>query len=216
MIESLQSACPEIAPNDYRMDIEDGLKTRIGRLSVVVGGYLERVDHFERNIVGGELDEVFEQLLGQAPAVLYRTHTSSSLQPFSSRKVQQMDLAVEVFFFSNSLRTFSDRLMGSPPPEGDPGIYKMMADVRALLLGFSIAECAQAFTLSIEEPIIRGDAGGAIWLQTWKSTITTVRQPEPGQPVTIAEIEAQNELVESAIPSATTVTTITDPIPPTP
>ncbi len=216
MIEQLQPACPEIAPSDYRIDLEEGIKLRLGRLSVVVGGYVKKLDHFERNIVGGELDEVFEQLLGKAPAILYRTHTASSNTPFSSRKVQQLDLAVEVYFFSNSMRSFSDRLVGSPPPEGDPGIYKMMADSRALLLGFAVADCAQAFTLELEEPIIRGDAGGAIWLQTWRSIITTVRQPEPGQPVTLAEIEAQNELIESSVPSATTVTTITDPLPPTP
>lgn len=207
MIAQPQKPLLKLAASDFMAELEDSMILELARFHTSAGGYYKRIADFERN-VEGPLDEVFDQLMGMAPAVLVRCADVVDAGSMPAKKAQRFLVTCELYFVSTTLRSHSARQRGDGV--GDPGIYGMLADARALLIGRVIEPLISALILKSQGPEVRGQSEGAIWMQAWAAEVSQKRVDVAPFTPAADDIEQHHQLIESDDPPATRVTTITD------
>lgn len=121
---------------------------RLLRLERRHGGYLKHLGFYN-----GELDSdegrqaLSDHALGNSPGLLIAAGPGSYQGRSAARAEKELDQTIEILLISQHLRSLPSRLRGDAnagiddptSPEllatGDPGVYRMMRDVRRLLAG---------------------------------------------------------------------------------
>jgi hypothetical protein len=200
------------ATDDYRDAIEAAALAELERLRRRSGGYLQFLGDFEREF-SGDLEEMFQRLLGQSPALLVRIGDAVGQSATASRRRYVASVDLEVYAFSNNLRSHEARAGGdvaSLDGTSDPGLRRMLADVRGILLGRDIGAGVRILG-SWNETRQTSTAAGAVWLQTYvaQADVRPARIPAEGSRPTATSVQATSTIPTAVPPEATKVTTLT-------
>lgn len=201
MIFALQQAadCETFSQYDYRSAIEDALELELERFHFRAGGAAQFVGVYEGE---QQLDDLFERLNGQTPAILFRVTDAGNAGGRSSRKSTDVALNVEVMVFSNYLQSMEKRQRRQT--------YALLAELRAFLLGRDIKANTQPFVFGSESLADRGERGGSLWVQVWQTTAAQERGDFPDSKQPLESVEVRNEMIDSTNPPATRVTTLSE------
>lgn len=134
-----------------RTVIEAQVKLALDKLRRERGAYLASLDFYNGELDTDEgLQALSTQLLSNCPAILIATGQSVYKRKATSGRVYEVTLQIELLFASSSMRSPEARLHGDinsgadlaigddeaeSYPTYDPGVYRMMRDVRDILLG---------------------------------------------------------------------------------
>lgn len=163
-------------------------RTRIARavllllegLSTRQGQYLEALDHYEGELGDGDaLDQVMSRLKGRSPAVLVSIGGANYESRSVNRRMYLVSYQIEMAVVSTHLSSAESRGSGGADRyavQADPGIYKMLHDIRGRLAGRA-PNVAGAGKLTPEsEDIVYQGAGMAIFSARY-SVAMSFKQP---------------------------------------
>lgn len=126
----------------------DDDRTRIARAVILMlesltrrqGRYLEALDHYRGELSSGDLEQAMTKLRGRAPALLVTVGSSNPESKSTSRLRYLYLYQIEIAVISTHMDSPESREVGGADrfePNADPGIGKMLHDVRRLLAGRS-------------------------------------------------------------------------------
>ena len=126
--------------------VEDAALALLAGYTTIAGGYLESLGPYGGELDSEEgLDALVKQALGGAPLVLVGAQESTFSKGGLSKRAYREVVALDVVVASSSLRGLADRRRAGPDagpqddsyaiPTGDPGVYRILEDVRRTLLG---------------------------------------------------------------------------------
>ncbi len=121
-----------------RVLVERAVLSALDGLRAVVGGYLEALDPYQGELVGDDMEDIKQRLMGRCPGILVAIGDSDYDLKSLSRRSAVNKVEVEIAVVSASLRSLEARSAGDEAgilSQGDPGIYVMLADVRDRLMG---------------------------------------------------------------------------------
>jgi hypothetical protein len=149
-----------------RQMAEDAALRLLFPLHKLAGGYLEALDPYNGELDSDEgLELLYKQAIGGAPLVLVGAQDSAfQRQGGTSRRRYREDVQIEIVIASSNLRGFPGRSRTGPGagpqrddhaiPTDDPGVYRILEDVRRALLGAKLwIDGADATELAREEPV---------------------------------------------------------------
>lgn len=143
-----------------RTMIERALLAALEPLSVRQGGYLARLDLYSGELGAGSLDDILTALGGLVPAVLLQTSGSVYRSTSVRRKSTIETITIEVAVASAHLRSQEARVSGDElsvsDPTADPGVHRIIADVRRLLHGQDIGVAgAGVIEIVSDQPVMQ-------------------------------------------------------------
>jgi phage gp37-like protein len=190
-----------------RTMIEQAVRLLLDRYLVKNGGYLRSVEFYN-----GELDTdaaagaLIEQLLAGAPAILIGTGQAVYRRRSTSSKIYEVQQQIEILHGSAHLRSPASRLHGdvstgqddSDPetlPAYDPGIYRMMRDVRDEILGRPSYLSTLGTVMINREDVVLQAPGLTLWRQVFGVEYRWRLAPRPDRvPTTVGAIEVRGNV----------------------
>lgn len=152
--------------------LEHAVVNMLQQLHVANGGYLHLIGFYN-----GELDtpegttELFGTMMGSAPAVLVATTTARPERKSNRKLNQRIPVQLELLVVSNHLRDHQFRVHADAPAredlarvddnalfrsKWDPGIYRIMADVRSILFGRDLGVANMSrLEFTLKQPVIQ-------------------------------------------------------------
>jgi hypothetical protein len=148
-----------------RQMVEDAALALLRPLEVRAGGYLETLQPYNGELDSEEgLDNLVKQALGGAPLVLVGAQESKVTGGGTAKRRYREDVLLELAVVSTNLRGLGARTRVGPDagpqsdanaiPTGDPGVYRILEDIRRTLLGVKLwVDGCDAGELSAEAPV---------------------------------------------------------------
>ena len=208
MLPLLQLGIP-VDRGNPRSNVEAAIVMRLEALTKMRGRYLEKVDHYNGELTARRAAEhVMRELLGQAPAILVTTDTSTARERALNRRRQEETIQVELLCISAHGRSHVARKVADVSAtfdaKADPGINQILWDARQLLMQGRLVQGARRLrhvsdTAIIEEPEMTG------WRSLYEIVVQVFERPaEALGPVEV--IEHRHNLVEPEAKPANPVT----------
>lgn len=158
-----------------RSVVEEHALIHLARLHRHNGGYLRSLGYYN-----GELDsqqgveDLYKHLRNSGtPGILIATGAGVYRPKSTSARHYKVDLNLEILFASAHVRSFPSRLRGDVAagedvdideyPDRDPGIYRMMRDVRDMLLGFDHGLDGLGTMRILREDVVFQDPAVTLW-----------------------------------------------------
>lgn len=174
-----------------RQQVEDAALELLGDLSRVAGGYLETLEAYNGELDSEQgIERLVRQALGGAPLVVVGAQESTFSRGGLAKRAWREDVQLEVVVVSTSLRGLTARRRVGPDagpqttaaevPRGDPGVYRILEDVRRRLLGGQLwVDGADAAELVREGPVFTVEAM-TIWRATYRIGVAfAIAAPAP-------------------------------------
>lgn len=125
--------------------MEDSIVLMLQPLHAHQGGYLKLLGYYNGELDSQQgVDDLMRQAATNAPFVLVAAGANSYESRSTSKQMWRNSMTMELLFGSANLRSHQSRLRGDVAagaddlddlPTRDPGIYRMVRDVRNLILG---------------------------------------------------------------------------------
>lgn len=187
--------------DDDRTRISRGILLMLEGLTRRQGGYLESLDHY-RGELSGDQDQAMSRLRGRAPAVLVTVGSSSPESRSSTKRSYMYKYQVELAIISMHMDSLESREVGGADrfmANADPGIGKMMHDVRGKLAGrkLNVEGCG---TLIPEGESVISDGDMAIFASrfTVSMAFNQARSSDPTPNIASSSDTTHNLIVEES------------------
>lgn len=199
--------------HNYRAAIKSAFVNELHRLHRNSGGYCQFIGSYEREF-RGEIGELYQRLLGQAPAILVRLGDEKVRVSVLSRKRFDAYVDVEILVLSNNLRGRDARVGGdeaSLDGTSDAGIDRMLTDIQGLILGRDLLAGVDSITELDQAMVYDGD-DGQVWLirAQLRADARPAQIPVEGSRPTVDSIQLDHTIPTAVPPAATKVSTLTE------
>lgn len=207
----LASVAPVGEAPDDRTRIERAMVSRLEALHDVHGGYLRELGPYNGEISDAAgLEQIIARLQGRTPAVLVMVGTVQYREKSRRKLVYKAEYRVEVLCISNHWRSRETRNQGDLSsrlqPQADPGIYRILYDVRQRLMGERLGVCGAGRIVPVLEQVVLQADNLTAWNAVFEvpAHVTqespSERAPHPAESVVhrhnLEESDAENPVAE--------------------
>lgn len=161
-----------------RTQIEQAIVARLAGKKYAAGGtgYLRAIEAYNGDLTGAEgVDDMKRLVGGRCPAVLVSTSDGSYQSIQVQRRKAILDLQVELLVIASSYRSREARTQGkpvaAPQPGEDPGIYRVIEDVRLALMGSTLGLPGVHPLAPVSERAVVHAPGFCIWQLVYKTDV---------------------------------------------
>jgi hypothetical protein len=156
------------APAPIRTQLENAVMDALSPLlKSKPGGYLRTVAPYAGELSPSREDPHFQRITqGYLPAVLVTTD-DGAYNDHAIGRLADLNLEVVLLFASSNLRAPEANQRGDMGASADPGIYRMLEDVRGRLFRRELGVSGVGFLIPVSESSVLRAADRSIWQQVY-------------------------------------------------